>query len=133
MRIAAPLLALALLATMPGNSADGRPPRAGSPNRPPFPCFTQVWNGDFEVAGPQYSAADRRLVWQLKARKQVQPPRYDSLGTNVDGIEQVVAQVRFTPAQEEYEEGAVIQAVVQLPDDRDIDDLSKLVIRARRR
>jgi hypothetical protein len=122
---------LATLGAMALEGRPGAPALAGGGDRPPFLCYSQVWQGAFEVAEPRCDGA--RLTWDLKAKKKVTPPAYEARLADADGVEQAVLPVALEPERDVYRAGATLRAVVRLPGSLAGLELAQLVIREKRR
>jgi hypothetical protein len=101
MRVKTVALVLAALAALPAAGRPGGPPRAGAADRAPFPCYTQAWQGAFEVSAPRFDRAAGSITWRLRATKRVKPPRYEAEITDGDDVPRAVIAVTLDPEREE--------------------------------
>ena len=108
---AALLLASALSSVVP---ADSPPARKPAEAKVPFDCFTQVWEGSFEVVSTRYDKPGNRVIWTLRAKKDGPLAAYEAFVADPDGVEVDTMKVKFTPAGPKIKAGAKIEAVLSL-------------------
>jgi hypothetical protein len=97
----------------------------------PFQCFTQPWQASFEVVSTRLDKPGKRIVWVLKAKKDVRVPAYEAWLGDVDGVEQATRPVKFDPDRKKVKAGTRIEAVVTLGA-LSVSDFDRVIIRQRR-
>lgn len=107
---AALLLGLFFPWTLPGAA----PVFTEEPNEPPFSCFTEAWDGPFEVISTHYDPESFRVTWVLEAKKDLQVPSYEAKVNDGDGVKLATLKVKFIPDQPQLKKGTKVKAVVSL-------------------
>jgi hypothetical protein len=97
----------------------------------PFPCFTQAWDGHFEVVSARHDKNAGLLIWTLKAKKDTRVGTYVAFLGDGDNVELGTFQVKITPARAEVKSGNQLQAIVSVRSIT-VSEVSQLTIRERR-
>ena len=94
--------------------ADSAPARKPAEAKVPFDCFTQVWEGSFEVVSARYDKPGNRVIWTLRAKKDGPLAAYEAFVADPDGVEVDTMKVKFTPSGPKIKAGTQLQAVLSL-------------------
>ncbi len=103
-------------------------PCARAGDEPPFTCFTEAWDGTFELVSTRYDRKTNRLVWVLRTKKATSIKRYEAFLADGDGVELARIKIRFDPNRASFPAGKRIQAIISLGNVPSA-DLSRLTVR----
>jgi hypothetical protein len=106
-------------------------PAASKADRLPFHCSTKPWQDSFEVVKTRLERTEKRILWLLKAKKDVRVPAYEAYVADGDGTELATIRVKFHPDRRKFKAGTQFWAELPL-DGVDVGEVGRIVIRARR-
>ena len=110
-------LCLSLILTLTGSTvalAESPPARKPVETKVPFTCYTSVWDGPFEVVSTRYDRPGNKIIWVLRAKKEVRLAAYEAFVADPDGVEVDMIKIKFTPNTAKVKAGSQLQAVLPL-------------------
>jgi hypothetical protein len=99
-------IAVLLLVFAPLALADGP--------RPPFRCFTDPWADTYTIGRPSFDKKERAVTWELTAKKDGKPGRWEAFLVDENDVEIGVVKVSLSPARETHKAGAKVKATVSV-------------------
>ena len=106
-----------IILTLAGSTvalAESPPARKPVETKIPFDCFTEVWDGSFEVVSSRYDRPGNKIIWVLRAKKEVRLAAYEAFVADPDGVEVDTIKLEFTPKTAKVKAGSKLQAVLPL-------------------
>jgi hypothetical protein len=98
------------------------------PQKLPFRCFTEVWNGLFEVSTPVYDRAKGQITWELETKEELKVRGYEALLVDGDAVEIATVAVKLAPAGPRFKAKSKVQATLSLKG-VELEGVSRLMLR----